>query len=147
MTSGSGVPLLVACSGWASKARKPSASPSSSLSLIGCTHRSKRDSDGATIEATIASSELSRIGLIEPALWIFHDVPCIPKHERKVFTSEAGVGASPTIASRAPWPFRPEACSGAIPWAARIWFGYRPLDDVSAAGNDCGTQPNAGDPV
>src|SRR4051795_7928549 len=102
MTLGSGVPLVVACSGWASSARKPSTSPSSSLSLIGCTQRSRRDSEGATIEATIASSELSMIGLIEPALWIFGDVPCVPKQERKVLTSEDGVGASPTIASLAP---------------------------------------------
>ena len=72
-------------------------------------------SAGATIETTIASSELSRIGLIEPALWIFSAVPCVPKQERNVLTSEAGVGASPTIASRAPWPFSPAACSGAIP--------------------------------
>ena len=63
----------------------------------------------------IASSELSRIGLIEPALWIFSAVPSVPKQERNVFTSEAGVGASPTIASRKPWPLRPAACSGAIP--------------------------------
>jgi hypothetical protein len=106
---------VVACSGWASSCRKPSTSPSSSSSLIGCTQRSKADSFGATVEATIASSELSRIGLMLPALWIFRDVPCVPKHERNVLTSEAGVGASPTIASRAPWPCRPAACSGAMP--------------------------------
>ena len=115
MTSGSFAPFVVACSGWASSARKPRASPSSSLSLIGCTHRSKPASFGATIEETIASSELSRIGLMLPALWIFSDVPPAPKHERKVLTSAAGVGASPTIASRTPWPWRPAACSGAIP--------------------------------
>ena len=109
------MPLVVACSGWASICRKPSTSPSSSLSLIGCTHRSKRESAGATIEATIASSELSRIGLIEPALWIFSAVPCAPKQERNVFTSAAGVGASPTIASRDALALSPAACSGAIP--------------------------------
>ena len=91
------------------------ASPSSSVSLSGCTQRSNRESAGATAEATIASSELSRIGLIEPALWIFSAVPCVPKHDRNAFTSEAGVGASPTIASRAPWPLSPASWSGAIP--------------------------------
>ena len=115
MTFGSFAPLVVACSGWASSTRKPSASPSSSLSLSGCTHRSKFASFGATIEATIASSELSRIGLIDPALWIFSDVPCVPKQERNALTSDAGVGASPTIASRTPWPCNPAACNGAIP--------------------------------
>ena len=115
MTFGSFAPLVVAWSGCASSWRNPSASPSSSLSLSGCTHRSKLASFGATIEATIASSELSRIGLIDPALWIFSDVPCVPKHERNALTSAAGVGASPTIASRTPWPCSPAACSGAIP--------------------------------
>ena len=63
----------------------------------------------------MASSELSTIGLMLPALWIFSEVPVVPKQERNVLTSAAGVGASPTIASRAPWPCRPAACSGAIP--------------------------------
>ena len=82
-----------------------------------------------------------------PALWIFSAVPCAPKQVRNVLTSEAGVGASPTIASRAPWPFSPAACSGAIPYAVRIWFGYRPPAEPSAAGKVDGTQPNAGVPV
>ena len=115
MTFGSFAPFVVAWRGWASSWRKPSASPSSSLSLSGWTHRSKFASFGATIEATIASSELSTIGLMLPALWIFSEVPVVPKQERKALTSEAGVGASPTIASRTPWPWRPAACSGAMP--------------------------------
>jgi hypothetical protein len=49
----------------------------------------------------MASSELSTIGLMLPALWIFSEVPVVPKHERKALTSEAGVGASPTIARAA----------------------------------------------
>ena len=64
MTSGSGAPLVVACSGLASIFKKPRTSPSSSSSLIGCTHRSKRESCGATIETVMASSELSMIGLM-----------------------------------------------------------------------------------
>ena len=82
MTFGSFAPLVVAWSGCASSSRKPSASPSSSLSSIGCTHRSKLASFGTTIEVTMASSELSRIGLMLPALWIFSDVPVVPKQER-----------------------------------------------------------------
>ena len=50
-----------------------------------------------------------------PALWIFSAVPWVPKQDRNAFTSEAGVGASPTIASRAPCPSSPLACSGATP--------------------------------
>ena len=50
-----------------------------------------------------------------PALWICSAVPCAPKQERNVLTSAAGVGASPRIATRAPWPLSPAACSGAIP--------------------------------
>ena len=30
----------------------------------------------------MASSELSTIGLMLPALWIFSDVPVVPKQER-----------------------------------------------------------------
>ena len=115
MTFGSFAPFVVAWRGCASSCRKPSASPSSSLSLSGWTHRSKLESFGATIEETIASSELSTIGLMLPALWIFSDVPLVPKQERKALTSAVGVGASPTIASRAPWPWKPAACSGAMP--------------------------------
>ncbi len=37
-------------------------------------------------------------------LWILSAVPCVPKQLRYWFTSEAGVGASPTIASRMPCP-------------------------------------------
>ena len=48
-------------------------------------------------------------------LWIFSAVPCAPKQLRNWLTSAVGVGASPTIASRAPWPRSPAACSGAIP--------------------------------
>ena len=59
----------------------------------------------------MASSELSMIGLMLPALWIFSAVPPRPKHERYAFTSEAGVGASPTIATRTPWPCRPDAAA------------------------------------
>src|SRR4051812_1486715 len=122
-------------------------SPSSALGLIGWTQRSKRESAGATIATVIASSELSRIGLMLPALWICSAVPCAPKQERNVFTSDAGVGASPRIATRAPWPLRPAACSGAIPYAERTWFGYSPPLDASADGNVLGTHPNAGVPV
>src|SRR4051794_23414742 len=116
-------------------------SPSSALGLIGWTQRSKRDSAGATIATVIASSELSRIGLMLPALWICSAVPWAPKQERNVLTSAAGVGASPRIATRAPCPFRPAACSGAIAYALRIWLGYRPLLEASAAGKLPGTQP------
>jgi hypothetical protein len=107
--------LVVAWSGCARSWRKPSASPSSSSSLRLWTHRSKFASFGATIEETMASSELSIIGLMLPALWIFSEVPVVPKQERKALTSEAGVGASPTIASRTPCPCRPATCSGAMP--------------------------------
>jgi hypothetical protein len=92
MTFGSFAPLVVAWRGWASNWRKPRASPSSSLSLSGCTQRSRLASFGATIEATMASSELSMIGLMLPALWIFSEVPVVPKQERKALTSEVGVG-------------------------------------------------------
>ena len=68
MTSGSGAPLLVAWSGAASIFKKPSTSPSSASSSIGWTQRSNRSSCGATIETTIASSELSRIGLMPEPL-------------------------------------------------------------------------------
>ena len=61
-TCGSGAPLVVACSGAASSFRKPSTLASSEFSLIGSTQRSKRSSWGATIETTIASSELSTMG-------------------------------------------------------------------------------------
>ena len=88
--------------GAASIFRKPSTSPSSASSLIGWTQRSKRSSCGATIETTIASSELSRIGWMPEPLWIFSAVPWNPKQLRYWFTSEVGVGASPTIASRTP---------------------------------------------
>src|SRR3954452_1936369 len=87
------------------------------------------------------------MGLIDPALWIFSYVPFDLQHERNVFTSAAGVGASPMIATPTPWPFRPAACRGAMPYAVRIWFGYRPLLELSALGNIVGTQPNAGVPV
>ena len=107
---------------------------SSEFSLIGWTQRSNRSSCGATIETTIASSELSRIGLIPEPLWIFSDVPCAPKQLRNWFTSEDGVGASPTIASRTPCPRRPAACNGAIPYAVRIWFGNRPSEEASTPG-------------
>ena len=50
MTLGSGAPLSVAWSGAASSCRKPSTSPSSALSSIGCTQRSKLPSWGATID-------------------------------------------------------------------------------------------------
>ena len=70
---------------------------------------------GATIAIVIASSELSRIGAMFEAPWIFSAVPAKPKQVRNAVTSLAGVGASPRIATRAPWPSRPAACSGAIP--------------------------------
>src|SRR6185503_7268889 len=101
-TLGSGAPLLVAWMGAASILRKPSTSPSSAFSLIGCTQRSKRSSCGATIDTTIASSELSSIGCMPETMWIFRAVPCNPKQLRYWFTSEVGVGPSPTIASRTP---------------------------------------------
>ena len=107
MTFGNFAPFVVAWRGCASNCRKPRASPSSSLSLSGSTHRSKPASFGATIEETIASSELSMIGLMLPPLWIFSELPVVPKQERNALTSAAGVGASPTIASRTPWPCRP----------------------------------------
>ena len=81
-TFGSGAPLLVAWMGAASIFRKPSTSPSSASSLIGWTQRSKRSSCGATIETTIASSELSRIGWMPEPLWIFSAVPWNPKQLR-----------------------------------------------------------------
>jgi len=37
-----------------------------------------------------------------PALWVFSDVALIPKHERNALRSPETVGASPTIAMRAP---------------------------------------------
>src|SRR3954469_8682795 len=122
-------------------------SPSSSLGLIGWTQRSKRDRAGATIATVIASSELSRIGLVLPGLWVCNAVPGAPKHERNVLTSAAGVGGSPRIATRAPWPLSPAAWSGAIPYAVRIWLGYSPPRDASAPGKVPGPHPNAGVPV
>ena len=69
----------------------------------------------------------------EPS-WIFSDVPWVPKQSRNWFTSEVGVGASPTMASRVPCPRRPAACSGASPYAFRIWLGNSPSEDASAEG-------------
>ena len=79
------------------------------------THMSKLASRGATIETTIASSELSRIAGSPWPPWMCSAVPANPKQSRNARTSAIRVGASPTIATRAPWPCRPAACSEAIP--------------------------------
>jgi len=82
-----------------------------------------------------------------PALWIDSAVPWKPKQLRNVLTSDAGVGASPRIATRWPPPRRPAACSASIPYALRIWFGKRPWLEVTADGKLVGAQPNDGVPV
>src|SRR5262245_46469891 len=82
-----------------------------------------------------------------PALWIDSDVPWNPKQLRNVLTSDAGVGASPRIATRWPPPRSPAACRASIPYAVRSWFGNRPWPDVTADGKLVGAQPNEGVPV
>src|ERR1700760_5129933 len=94
ITFGNGVPFVVAWIGDASSSIAPWG-----LSWPSClTHRSSLLSFGATIATVIASSELSRIGLMLPALWIFSEVPWNPKQLRDVDTSLVGGGASPRIA-------------------------------------------------
>jgi hypothetical protein len=70
---------------------------------------------GATIEETIG---------VERALHDRLDAAGVVDLQRRAGRPEAGaervdvgggVGASPTIASRAPWPWKPAACSGAMP--------------------------------
>jgi hypothetical protein len=143
MTFGSGVPFVVACSGSASS----SSAPCGSLGPRGLTHRSRRASFGATIARVIASSELSRIGSRFAPLWTWSAVPGKPKQLRYVLTSATGVGPSPRIATRTPCPCNPAACSGAIPYAVRIWFGNSPALDTTATGKADVAQPGAIVPV
>ena len=86
-----GAPFVVACSGWASSSRKPSASPSSSLSLDRVhpeveVRQLRRHHRGDHRVERALEDRLDA----DPALWIFSDVPCVPKQERNVLTSDGG---------------------------------------------------------
>ena len=79
------------------------------------------------------------------------DTPKLPKGIKGNVDTIAGmrlqVGASPTIASLAPWPSSPPACSAAMPCAVSTWLGNRPRSESAALGKDAGVQPSAGVPV
>src|SRR5947209_4814742 len=51
------------------------------------------------------------------------------------------------MAMRIPWPCRPDACSGAIPYADRIWLGNRPAVENTALGYCVLAQPGLIVPV
>src|SRR5947199_7342492 len=51
------------------------------------------------------------------------------------------------MAMRIPWPCRPDACSGAIPYADRTWLGNRPAVENTALGSCVLAQPGLIVPV
>ena len=79
--------------------------------------------------------------------WICSPVPSKPKQLRNAVTSLTGVGASPRIAIRTPWPCKPPACSSSIPYALRIRLGNRPAVEITAAGYVLVAQPGLIVPV
>jgi hypothetical protein len=137
---GSGAPLVVACSGCASSCRNPSTSPWSSSSEIGVNPKveareMRGDHRGHHRVERALEDRVDAAGVVD-----LQSVPALPKHDRKVLTSEAGVGSSPTVASLPPRPpradrrpgaprspRRPPAWSAAIPYAERIWLGKEAL--------------------
>ena len=65
-----------------------------------------------------------------------------------MLTSAAGVGASPTIASRAPWPCRPGGLQRRDPVGGQDLVRVQAAaGERSADGKVVGTQPSAGVPV
>ena len=123
-------------------------SPSSSLSLIGCTHRSKRDElrrdhrDDHRVERALED----RLDL--PALWIFSAVPCRPEAGaervdvggRRRRLADDREPRALALQARAPAAARSRRRSGSGSGTGRCRRRAR-------AGKVVGTQPNAGVPV
>ena len=72
-----------------------------------------------------------------PALWIFSAVPGRRSRCGNVLTSAAGVGASPTIATRLPWPEQAGCLQRRDPVGGQDLVGNSPDPKVRTPGRTC----------